>query len=181
MSKTTKDKQIYIVVSQTGSLPSRVLRWITGDEYNHVSISLEEDLDTMYSFARRYAYYPFWGGLVRESRRYGAMRRFKKTQAVVMAISVDGELYSKMREYLEQMYLNRKQYHYNYLGVMLAGIHVHYHPTNHYYCSSFVKEMLVYFDLIKVDEMKRIVHPIDFLERFGEQEIFCGRLHDYQV
>ena len=58
----------------------------------------------------------------------------------------------------------------------MAGINVHYHPTNHYYCSSFVKEMLVYFNLIKEDEMKKIVHPIDFLETFGEQEIFLWKI-----
>lgn len=174
-------KHIYIIVSQTGSFPSHILKCITGDKYNHVSISLEEDLDTMYSFARRYTYYPFWGGLVRESRRYGAMRRFKKTQSVVIAVPVDEEKYCRMKTYLEQMYNERKKYHYNYLGVVLAGAHIHYHPTNYYYCSSFVKEILVYFDLIKDDEMKKIVHPIDFLERFGEQEIYCGRLHDYKV
>ena len=174
MSENTNETKIYIVVSQTGTILSRILKIITGDRYNHVSLSLDKDLDTMYSFGRRQPYNPFWGGMVRESTRYGTFRRFRKTQAVVLEVPVDGELYCEMKEYLEQMYLERKKYHYNYLGLFLASIRISYHPTDCYYCSSFVKEILLYFNLIKPNEMRRIVNPIDFLEKFGGQEIYCG-------
>ena len=63
----TSNKQLYIVISQTGTLLSRILKYITGAEYNHASISLSRDLDKMYSFGRRHPYYPFWGGFVIES------------------------------------------------------------------------------------------------------------------
>lgn len=43
-------KTIYIVLSQTGTVLSRVLRLFTRAEYNHVSIALDENLDYMYSF-----------------------------------------------------------------------------------------------------------------------------------
>ena len=39
------------VISQTGTLLSRILKQITGAEYNHASISLSRDLERMYSFA----------------------------------------------------------------------------------------------------------------------------------
>lgn len=181
MLEGTKENKIYIVVSQTGSFPSRLLKLITRDKYNHVSISLEEDLDIMYSFARRYTYNPFWGGFVQESINRGTLKRFHKTKSVIMAVPVDSELYSKMKKYLEEMYLERKKYHYNYLGVALAGIDINFQPENHYYCSSFVKDLLVSFELIEADEMRKTVHPIDFIEKFGEQEIYCGRLQDYRV
>ena len=63
----TRNKQLYIVISQTGTLLSRILKALTGAEYNHASISLSEDLEEMYSFGRRYPYNPFWGGFVMES------------------------------------------------------------------------------------------------------------------
>ena len=50
-------KNVYVVVSQSGTMPSRVLRKITGAPYNHVSVSLRADLKQMYSFGRRYKYY----------------------------------------------------------------------------------------------------------------------------
>ena len=41
---SNQNKQLYIVISQTGTLLSRILKQITGAEYNHASISLSRDL-----------------------------------------------------------------------------------------------------------------------------------------
>lgn len=68
---SNQNKQLYIVISQTGTLLSRILKQITGAEYNHASISLSRDLERMYSFGRRHPYNPFWGGFVIESPRTG--------------------------------------------------------------------------------------------------------------
>lgn len=179
--KNENQKQIYIVVSQTGTLLSRILKLITGAKYNHVSISLREDLRTMYSFGRKWAYNPFWGGMVRESPHYGTFKRFNKTIAVVLAVPVDEGLYNEMTDYLEKMYSKKENYHYNYLGLFLAAINIHYHPTNYYYCSSFVKDVLVHFKLVEPDEMREIVQPIDFLEQFEEQMIYSGMLRSFHM
>ena len=50
MTKANELKQVYIVISQTGTVLSRILKLITGAEYNHASISLADDLSVMYSF-----------------------------------------------------------------------------------------------------------------------------------
>ena len=42
---SNQNKQLYIVISQTGTLLSRILKQITGAEYNHASISLSRDLE----------------------------------------------------------------------------------------------------------------------------------------
>lgn len=170
---------IYIVVSQTGTLLSRILKLITGAEYNHVSLGLTEDLETMYSFGRKWAYNPFWGGMVKESLHHGTFKRFQKTEAVVLEVPVDPELYKEMTDYLERMYREKDHYHYNYLGLILAAIKIHYHPVNHYYCSSFVKDVLVHFKLIEPDEMTEIVQPIHFMELFEEKKIYSGRLQSF--
>ena len=72
---SNQNKQLYIVISQTGTLLSRILKQITGAEYNHASISLSRDLERMYSFGRRNPYNPFWGGFVIESPRTGTFKR----------------------------------------------------------------------------------------------------------
>lgn len=181
MLKNENQRQIYIVVSQTGTILSRVLKLFTGAQYNHVSLSLTRNLDTMYSFGRRWAYNPFLGGMVKESPHHGTFKRFHKTEAVVLAIPVDEKLYKEMMNYLEEMYLDKENYHYNYLGLVLAAIKIHYHPTNRYYCSSFVKDVLVHFKLIGPDEMLEIVQPIHFMELFGEKKIYSGRLQMYHI
>lgn len=77
-------KQIFIVITQTGTMLSRILKRITGAEYNHASLSLSQDLTRMYSFGRRHPYNPFWGGFVIESPHAGTFRRFSDTTAIIL-------------------------------------------------------------------------------------------------
>lgn len=44
---------LYIVVSQTGTYFSRLLRAVNREPYNHVSIGLEPELKRLYSFGRQ--------------------------------------------------------------------------------------------------------------------------------
>ena len=82
------NKQIFIVISQTGTVLSRILKRVTGAEYNHASLSLSPDLKKMYSFGRRHPYNPFWGGFVIESPHAGTFRRFSNTTAVILAVEI---------------------------------------------------------------------------------------------
>ena len=95
------NKQIFIVISQTGTVLSRILKRITGAEYNHASLSLSPDLKKMYSFGRRHPYNPFWGGFVIESPHAGTFRRFSNTTAVILAVEITEERYAALETTLE--------------------------------------------------------------------------------
>ena len=172
-------KQIYIVISQTGTLLSRVLKLTTKAEYNHVSISLSHDLNTMYSFGRLNAYNPFIGGFVRESPYYGTFKRFRNTEVIVLSITISDEQYKALKSKLNTMFLNKEQYHYNYLGLFLAGAHICYHQKDHYYCSEFVKEILTGHSVHGAEKLNSIIKPIDFLELPNTTKIYCGKLTNY--
>lgn len=103
------EREIYLVITQTGSIISRMLKKITGAEYNHVSVSLESDLHCMYSFGRRYTYFPWWGGFVRESTEYGSMKRFADASAVVLAIPVSESTYNEVEIELKDMIAHREE------------------------------------------------------------------------
>ena len=106
---SNQNRQLYIVISQTGTLLSRILKQITGAEYNHASISLSRDLERMYSFGRRHPYNPFWGGFVIESPRTGTFTE---------------EQHAELKEMLDVMWKRRRKYSYNYIGLCLAYFHV---------------------------------------------------------
>ena len=108
-------KTVYIVISQTGTALSRILKFVTGAKYNHASISLEPDLSTMYSFGRTNPYNPFHGGFVTESPNYGTFKRFSGTKVEVLSIAVSEGQYINLGQMLEGMAKNKKRYHYNYL------------------------------------------------------------------
>ena len=51
-------KNIYIMISQTNTGCSRILKFFTRAPYNHASIALDENLNSLYSFARQNLYIP---------------------------------------------------------------------------------------------------------------------------
>ena len=97
-------KQIFIVITQTGTMLSRILKRITGAEYNHASLSLSQDLTRMYSFGRRHPYNPFWGGFVIESPHAGTFRRFSDTTAIILLWKRSNRYYCS--EFVEDMLLH---------------------------------------------------------------------------
>ena len=113
---SNQNRQLYIVISQTGTLLSRILKQITGAEYNHASISLSRDLERMYSFGRRHPYNPFWGGFVIESPRTGTFKRFSETKVLVLSVSVTEEQHAELKEMLDVMWKRRRKYSYNQTG-----------------------------------------------------------------
>ena len=156
-------KTVYIVISQTGTALSRILKFITGAKYNHASISLEPDLSTMYSFGRN----------------YGTFKRFSGTKVEVLSIAVSEGQYINLGQMLEGMAKNKKRYHYNYLGLFLAGANIHYRQANSYYCSEFVKEMLVRNGIREARELNDIVEPILFLTLPNANHVYSGKLKDF--
>ena len=70
-------KKVYIILTHTGTIVSRIIRCYTGHEFSHVSISLDEELTKMYSFGRLNPYNTFIGGFVNERLNSGTFKRFK--------------------------------------------------------------------------------------------------------
>ena len=135
----------------------------------------------MYSFGRKNPYNPFCGGLVQESPQYGTFKRFHNTEAIVLEIPVEEETYHEMKCFIEQMYREKEKYHYNYLGLILAGIRVPHCQKDSYYCSEFVKAILLRFRVIKEGQLQEIIQPIHILELFSKQIIYQGKLKKYKV
>ena len=46
-------KHIYIIQTSTPSKFGKMIRIITNAKYNHISVSLNKDLDPIYAFARK--------------------------------------------------------------------------------------------------------------------------------
>ena len=174
-----EQRQIYIVISQTGTILSRIIKAVTGAVYNHASISVDPTLQTMYSFGRMHPYNPVWGGFVKESPAYGTFHRFQNTKIVVLALPVGEQVYQDIKRYLEEMYDHRAQYTYNYIGLFLALFHLAYRSRDHYYCSEFVRHVLAEFDMIGQGEITGVVHPTNFMQLPEWRVVYQGSLQDF--
>ena len=170
-------KKIYIVLTHSGSIVSKLIRLYTKEEYSHVSISLDSDLKQMYSFGRRFAYYPFWGGFVQESPKFGTFKRFKDTYSKIFSLNVTDEEYFKIKTIIEEMIKGKKHYHYNYLGLIAVSFNKKISFDNCFYCSEFVKYVFEKSN-IKIS-LPRITKPCDFESIQKLDMIYKGRLSEY--
>ncbi len=59
-------KEVYIMLTQVGTLVSKSIKLYTKAKYNHASIGVDPSLRVFYSFARRVRYFPVIGGFITE-------------------------------------------------------------------------------------------------------------------
>ncbi len=172
-------KSIFILVSQTGTILSRIIRILTKDDYNHASIALDNTLEEMYSFGRKHPYNPVWGGFVRESTKSGTFKRFRETRIILIQIDVSSNIFDEVNKKLEQMYSFKGDYRYNYIGLIGALFNKSYKKERCYYCSEFVKEVLVNYNIASSKEFKKIVKPVNFLKLNKSKIVFEGYMKEY--
>ncbi len=173
-----KTEKVYIVLSQTGTILSRVLKLVTRAPYNHASLALTDDLRTLYSFGRLNPYNPFVGGFVRESPDSGTFKRFYNTEIMVLEVAVDPAARAECRALIEEMVADPSRYHYNYGGLLLAAVHIPYEREGCYYCSEFVRAMAQKMKLEGVERIPRIVQPVH-MQELSHKVVYVGRLRDY--
>ena len=176
----SEKKKIYIAVTQTGTILSRIVKHFTRDKYNHVSISLVESLEELYSFGRKHPYNPFLGVFVKESITGGTFARFYKTDAIVLEREVDSIIYDEIKLELERMYENRKDYGYNYIGLLAGFIGKNLSMKRRYYCSEFVQYILRKHNIGMRFGAKEVVCPNDFVHLPKSRVIYEGKLRAYK-
>lgn len=171
-------KNIYIVISQSGSFPSRFLKLFTRAKYNHISISLDKNCDEMYSFGRKYAYYPFWGGFVCESVKFGLFKRFPNSKIIVLKTEIDEDKFENLSKKILTMKQEKDKYSYNYFGLLLAIFKKEHRFKNKFYCSEFIKYILEDFKVLNSSDLTEVFQPIHFLNLPFER-IYSGTLMEY--
>lgn len=173
-------KKIYIILAHTGTILSNIIRYWTKDEFSHVSIALDADLEEMYSFGRLNPYNPFWGSFVHEHINKGTFKRFKNTTAEVYSLFVTDEQYEKARKTIEYFKNNKHKYKFNVLGLACVSINKKVIRKNTFYCAEFVKHILKVIGVTEVNELPRIIRPQNFKELKGLRLEYEGLLRKYK-
>lgn len=171
-------KKIYIILTYTGTILSKIVKIYTRREYSHVSISLNEDLTKMYSFGRLNPYNPFSGGFVHEEIDKGTFKRFKKTKTKIYSLEISEEQYEKLESVIEQMQAKKNLYKFNVIGLLGIMLNVKIKREKYFYCAEFVKYVL---EQSQVLELPELVKPEDFEKVSGISEIYSGVLREYRI
>lgn len=166
-----EQKNIYIVFSSTPYKIGKFIRRFTGEEYNHVSIALDEGLREMYSFARRHFRTPLYGGFVKESlSRHHVFGQ--ATQIQVCKLTVTGEQYDALAARLRAMYEDRERYLYNHFSVLSTPFRKLIKVKDCYICVEFAAEILQQLGLAADPEKYYSVG--DLQKILSEQVVYTG-------
>ena len=170
-------KQIYFVLTDTGTILSRIVKHFMKDEYGHISISLDKELQRMYSFGRLNPYNPFWGGFVHEYINKGTFKRFHNTKARVIVLNITEEQYKKLEEVISYIKNNRNDFKFNVWGLFAIYFNKKIRKENYFYCAEFVKYVT---ENSNIDlNLPELIRPENFKEINGGKVIYKGLLKEY--
>lgn len=132
---------IYVVFSTTPYKVGAMIRKFTHSKYNHVSISFDDRLNEMYSFARLFINTPLYCGLVREFvGRF--FRKDRYASLKICKIPVTHEQYVMARNIITDMYEHRQRYLYNYFSAISYMFNRRVNIPNAFTCIEFSLELL---------------------------------------
>ncbi|MGI6366211.1 MAG: hypothetical protein ACOX2G_10895 [Bacillota bacterium] len=170
-------KNVYIVLSQTGTIFSRAIRLYTRDQYNHASMSFDSKLLVMYSFGRRKRYNLLDSGFVIENFARGMYLFFPNTRCCVLEVAVTEAEYDAMLRIVKHFCDNQYGYRYNLLGIFAYMAGISFERKNHYFCSQFVSYVLNQTDFWNCNP--EFTRPMDFLKIPHKRIVFEGSIQDY--
>ena len=170
-------KKIYIILTHTGTVLSNIVKYYTKYEYSHISIALDEQLNTMYSFGRLNPYNPFWAGFVHEYIDKGTFKRFKNTKTEIYSLEVTEKQYTNIENLIQKMKEHRKKYKFNIIGLFAVSINKKIKTKNSFYCAEFVKYVVENAGIQM--ELPEIIKPQDFRNQRNMEIVYRGLLRDY--
>ena len=160
-----KNQKIYIMLSYTGTIPSKIIKWRTGNKFSHTSISLDDNLDNMYSFARKGIYNPLNAGFIKEDIRNGVFKRKPKTEIAVFGLDVTTEQYNGISKVIDEFVSIKNKVKYNFMALStMIFFEYKKEVTNKYFCSGFVATVLKTNNINLFNKDSCIVFPQDFYE-----------------
>ena len=172
---------LYLVLTRTGTLPSKIIGLVTGKRYTHVSIASDELLTSMYSFCRDKKDMPLPAGFNREdlfTEVFGACRTIP---GEVYRIPVTDEQFERYNDVIRHFIINRKSYSYDVGALLPMALHIPYKFRNRFVCSVWVGFVLGKSGVShNINKQPSLIEPEDFRSIEDAELIYRGDLKKYR-
>lgn len=155
-------KTIYILLTKSDTILSRLVHLVTADTYTHVSISFEESLQPLYSSSRKNGCTMFPAGPCTEELYSGYYRRHAEIPCKLYELQVSDEIYMLARQEVLQIINHAGDYHFNIIGLLLCQLNIPFHRKRHFFCSQFVSEILNKSRALKLPKDTSLMKPSDY-------------------
>ncbi|MBN2797120.1 MAG: hypothetical protein JXR88_17035 [Clostridia bacterium] len=174
-----ENKKIYIMLSYTGTILSRIVKVCTLREYSHVSVALDLEFDSLYSFGRLQPRNPFSGGFVKEEIDGGTYKIFKNTRCKIFELEVTMLQYQNLKDFIDHFIDQSHAYKFNVVGLIGTMVNKPFNRENHYFCSQFVGKALLKSNIYDFGKDVGLIKPTEFAEIPGLKTIYQGKLSGY--
>lgn len=182
MTKDKKNKQryIYVLLSRTNTIIAAMVRFFTKAPYSHTSISLDPELEHLYSFARRKINNPLTAGFIHEDIEKGVFGSDKRITCKVYKIPVTEEQYEKIHAEIVKFKQDPDYYKYNFVGLFAGILRLNIRDDRHFTCCAFVDHVLVAGGISLFEDENKLIKPYDFHNELHEHEMYEGKLCEYR-
>lgn len=167
----TEERHIYILLTDTGTLLGRMIKWYTKEPLSHASLVLDQELQEIYSFGRKKPGNPFNGGFVRENLEGTLLR---DASCVLYRCSVSHKTYDRLCRQVQEMHRCRHLYKYSVLGLLGVIINRAWCRENAFFCSQFVASVLEENGAVHLAKPPALTTPGDLATLAELAPIFRG-------
>ncbi len=172
-----QNNHLYIVLTKTNATLSKLIQLFKGDEYTHSSISLDKDLNYMYSFSRRNTNNPFIGRFKKEDINDGLYKLCDILPGVIIEVEVSIHQYERAKALIDKFIYNSSVYKYNYKGLLYSLLNKPSNSNNRFLCSEFVYYILKEIGIADFNISGNLVRPQNLLNIEG-RIIYKGNLKE---
>lgn len=171
---------LYIVLTRTNTVMSKLIRIFKNDQYTHAAISLDKELNHMYSFGRRDTYNPFIGRFRKEDINEGVYKFCNTLPGAIIELELSKWQYEKVKALLNHFISNSDIYKYNYKGLVHSLLNKEVCSENRFLCSEFVYHILKESGIADFKISRNLVRPESFLNIEGRM-IYKGNLKEIKI
>lgn len=167
---------IYIVLTETGTLLSRIIKFYTQEKFSHVSIAFDSELNEMYSFGRKHESNPFIGGFVHEDP---SSKLFYEANCAIYTCPVSKSQFDYLKEQIQFYKQRKEQYKYNFIGLFFVVCRLKLNRKNSFFCSQFISTLLERAGLSLEGKSPSFIIPTDLAKLPYVKLCYIGKMSCY--
>lgn len=165
--------QVYIILSDTGTWFTRVVKLYTKAPYNHASIALDSDLKEVYSFGRKRTENPLLGGFIKEDLN-GPL--FHSATCAIYRCEVNEQQYGQLKAIISRFSKESHLYKFNIIGLFGVMLNKQIHRKRAFFCSQFIAWLFEQVGYRLVEKNSALTTPADLGEAEALELMFNGKV-----
>lgn len=172
---------LYLVLTRTGTMFSKLIGFVTGKSYTHASIASDELLTSMYSFCRDRKDMPLPAGFNREDLSTEVFGACRTIPGEVYRLPVTKEQLERYYDIIRHFTVNRSFYSYDVGALLPMALHIPHKLRNRFVCSVWVGFVLGKSGIDhNIKKQPSLIEPEDFRSIAGAELIYRGDLKKYR-